>query len=218
MSSKSCQGKSTEIDTSDDAQINEILLNKINKILSIVLEENKALKNYKEKLSSQESMTMTSYNKPSLSILDYLYRIQSYTEAEDNTIIIGLMYIDRICETSSIILTPYNLHRLVFVAILMAIKYNEDVCFEFEFYAKIAGIPIKELKILEREFVELIKFHFYIDKDEFDKYKLYIDDIEIEPDKKEWLHFYKIFLEKNDILFLLLNEKYLYIGILFYLY
>jgi hypothetical protein len=25
-------------------------------------------------------------------------------------------------------------------------------------------------------------------------------------------------LEKNDILFLLLNEKYLYIGILFYLY
>ena len=215
MSSKSCQGKSTEIDTSDDAQINEILLNKINKILSIVLEENKALKNYKEKLSSQESMTMTSYNKPSLSILDYLYRIQSYTEAEDNTIIIGLMYIDRICEQSSIILTPYNLHRLVFVAILMAIKYNEDVCFEFEFYAKIAGIPIKELKILEREFVELIKFHFYIDKDEFDKYKLYIDDIEIEPDKKEWLHFYKIFLAKNDILFLLLNEKYLYIAILF---
>ena len=70
MSSKSCQGKSTEIDTSEDAQINEILLNKINKILSIVLEENKALKNYKEKLSSQESMTMTSYNKPSLSILD----------------------------------------------------------------------------------------------------------------------------------------------------
>ena len=218
MSSKSCQGKSTEIDTSDDAQINEILLNKINKILSIVLEENKALKNYKEKLSSQESMTMTSYNKPSLSILDYLYRIQSYTEAEDNTIIIGLMYIDRICEQSSIILTPYNLHRLVFVAILMAIKYNEDVCFEFEFYAKIAGIPIKELKILEREFVELIKFHFYIGKDEFDKYKSYIDDIEIELDKKEWLHFYKIFLEKNDILFLLLNEKYLYIGILFYLY
>ena len=217
MSSKSCQGKSTEIDTSEDSQINEILLIKINKILSIVLEENKSLNNYKEKLLSQESMAMTSYNKPSLSILDYLYRIQSYTEAEDNTIIIGLMYIDRICEQSSIILTPYNLHRLVFVAILMAIKYNEDVCFEFEFYAKIAGIPIKELKMLEREFVELIKFDFYIGKDEFDKYKLYIDDIdiEVEPDKKEWLHFYKIFLVKNDILFLLLNEKYLYIGILF---
>ena len=185
MSAKSCQGRSTEIDTSEDSQINEELLIKIDKILSIVLEENKSLKNYKEKLSLQKKMVLTSHNKPSLSILDYLYRIQTYTEAEDNTLIIGLMYMDRVCEESSIILTPYNIHRIVFVAILLAIKYNEDVCFEFEFYAKVAGLPINELKILEREFVELIKFHFYIDKDDFDKYKLYIDDIELEPNKKE---------------------------------
>ena len=129
-------------------------------------------------------MAFTSYNKPSLSIKDYLYRIQSYSEAEDNTIIIGLMYIDRICEHSSIILTPYNIHRIIFVSILMAIKYNEDICFDYEFYAKIAGISMKELKILEREYIELIKFHFFVGKEEFDKYKLYIDDIEFEPNKK----------------------------------
>ena len=184
MSSISGHGKSTEINTSEEIQINEILLNKINKILTIVLEENKALKNYKEKLSLQKNMAFTSYNKPSLSIKDYLYRIQSYSEAEDNTIIIGLMYIDRICEHSSIILTPYNIHRIIFVSILMAIKYNEDICFDYEFYAKIAGISMKELKILEREYIELIKFHFFVGKEEFDKYKLYIDDIEFEPNKK----------------------------------
>ena len=184
MSSISGHGKSTEINTTEEIQINEILLNKINKILTIVLEENKTLKNYKEKLSSQKNMAFTSYNKPSLSIKDYLYRIQSYSEAEDNTIIIGLMYIDRICEHSSIILTPYNIHRIIFVSILMAIKYNEDICFDYEFYAKIAGISMKELKILEREYIELIKFHFFVGKEEFDKYKLYIDDIEFEPNKK----------------------------------
>ena len=184
MSSISGHGKSTEINTSEEIQINEILLNKINKILTIVLEENKALKNYKEKLSLQKNMSFTSYNKPSLSIKDYLYRIQSYSEAEDNTIIIGLMYIDRICEHSSVILTPYNIHRIIFVSILMAIKYNEDICFDYEFYAKIAGISMKELKILEREYIELIKFHFFVGKEEFDKYKLYIDDIEFEPNKK----------------------------------
>ena len=184
MSSISGQGKSTEINTTEEIQINEILLNKINKILTIVLEENKTLKNYKEKLSSQKNMAFTSYNKPSLSIKDYLYRIQSYSEAEDNTIIIGLMYIDRICEHSSVILTPYNIHRIIFVSILMAIKYNEDICFDYEFYAKIAGISMKELKILEREYIDLIKFHFFVGKEEFDKYKLYIDDIEFEPNKK----------------------------------
>ena len=161
MSSISDQGKSTEINTTEDIQINEILLNKINKILTIVLEENKTLKNYKEKLTQQKNMAFTSYNKPSLSIKDYLYRIQAYSEAEDNTIIIGLMYIDRICEHSSVILTPNNIHRIIFVYILMAIKYNEDVCFDYEFYSKIAGISMKELKVLEREYIDLI-FNFFL--------------------------------------------------------
>ena len=122
MSTKSCQVKSTEIKTTDteEPEINEMLLRKINKILTIVMEENKTLTNYKEKLSNQKKMALTSYNKPSLSILDYLFRIQMYTEAEDNTVIIGLMYIDRVCEHSSIILTPYNIHRIIFVSILMA--------------------------------------------------------------------------------------------------
>ena len=184
MSSPTGQGKSTDINTTEDIQMNEVLLNKINKILKIVMAENKNLKNYDEKLSSQKNMPFTSYNKPSLSIREYLYRIQTYTEAEDNTIIIGLMYIDRICEHSSVVLTPYNIHRIIFVSILMAIKYNEDINFGFDFYAKIAGLPIKELKILEHNFIDLIKFHFFVDKDEFEKYKSYIDDIEVDSNKK----------------------------------
>ena len=41
MSSISGQGKSTDINTTEDIQINEVLLNKINKILKIVMAENK---------------------------------------------------------------------------------------------------------------------------------------------------------------------------------
>ena len=184
MSVKSGIGKSTDLNTTEDLQINEILLNKINKILLIVLEKNKTLKNYKEKVSSQKNMSFTSYKKPSLSVKDYLFRIQNYTEVEDNTIIIALMYIDRLSDISSVLLTPYNIHRILFVSILLAIKYNEDICFGFDFYAKVAGMPISDLKVMEREFVYLIKFKFYIDKDEFEKYKLYIDDIEFDNNKK----------------------------------
>ena len=184
MSVKSGYGRSTDLNTTEELQVNESLLNKISKILSIVLEENKSLDDYKEKLSSQKNMSFTSYNKPSLSIKDYLYRIQNYTEAEDNTIIIALMYIDRLSEISSLLLTPYNIHRIIFVSILLAIKYNEDICFGFEFYSKIAGIPTNELKKLERDFVYLIKFKFYIDKIEFDNYKSYIDDIDCDENIK----------------------------------
>ena len=184
MSVKSIYCKSTDLNTIEDLQINEELLNKINIILTIVLEENKSLSNYKERVISQKNMSFTSQKKPSLSIKDYLYRIKNYTEAEDNTLIIALMYIDRLNQISSILLTPYNIHRIIFVAILLAIKYNEDICFGFDFYAKIGGIPVKELKKLESDFVYLIKFQFFIDKDDFEKYKLYIDDIELEENKK----------------------------------
>ena len=184
MSVKSGYGRSTDLNTTEELQVNESLLNKISTILSIVLEENKSLDDYKEKLSSQKNMSFTSYNKPSLSIKDYLYRIQNYTEAEDNTIIIALMYIDRLSEISSLLLTPYNIHRIIFVSILLAIKYNEDICFGFEFYSKIAGVPVNELKKLERDFVYLIKFKFYIDKIEFDNYKSYIDDIDCDENIK----------------------------------
>jgi len=184
MSVKSGLGKSTDLNTTEDLQINEILLNKINKILSIVIEENKTLKNYKEKVLSQRDMSFTSYKKPSLSIKDYLFRIQNYTEAEDNTIIIALMYIDRLSDISSILLTPFNVHRILFVSILLAIKYNEDICFGFDFYAKLAGMPISDLKKMERDFVYLIKFKFFIDKEEFENYKSYIDEIEYNENKK----------------------------------
>ena len=184
MSVKSGLGKSTDLNTTEDLQINEILLNKINKILSIVIEENKTLKNYKEKVLSQRDMSFTSYKKPSLSIKDYLFRIQNYTEAEDNTIIIALMYIDRLSDISSILLTPFNVHRILFVSILLAIKYNEDIYFGFDFYAKIAGMPISDLKKMERDFVYLIKFKLFIDKEEFENYKSYIDEIEYNENKK----------------------------------
>ena len=185
MSIKSVYGKSTDLNSTIDFQINESLLNKINMILSIVLEENGALLNYNEIVSAQKNMSFTSYKKPSLSIKDYLYRIQNYTKAEDSTIIIALIYIDRLSEISSILLTPYNVHRIIFVSVLLAIKYNEDICFGFDFYAKIAGLPIGELKILERDYAYLIKFKLYIGQEEFYNYKSYIDDIEYEENKKK---------------------------------
>lgn len=170
--------QSTDSNTCDDFSLNETLLNKITQILDSVLSENKKLTNYKEKLDSQKEMCFTSYDKPSVTINEYLNRIQKYSEAEDSSIIIGLMFLDRICEISKMILTPYNIHRLLFTSIFVAIKYNEDIVFSDSFYAKISGIPIKELKRLESEFVKLIEFKLFIKKEEFQKYKIYIDRIE----------------------------------------
>lgn len=74
-----------------------------------------------------------------------------------------------------IILTKYNIHRLLFTSILIATKYNEDIIYDNLFYSKIAGITIKELLILENSFLEIIDFDLYVSNDIYKKYSEYLD-------------------------------------------
>ena len=156
---------------------NNILLDNISSILESLIEENKNLQNYKEKMKLQKKLIFYSREVPSISIKDYLYRINNFSEAEDNTFILALIYIDKICEIASIILSEHNIHRILFISILVAIKYNEDIYFDNKYYSKIAGVPSKELKKMESEYLKLIKFELYVNKNVFDKYKNYISKI-----------------------------------------
>lgn len=171
-------------------KINNALIENINLILLSIIEENKNLKNYNEETIKHKKLVFYSSNIPSISIKDYLYRIQSFSEVEDNTLILALIYIDKICQKENIILTEYNIHRILFASILIAIKYNEDIIYENNFYTKIAGITAKELRRMEIQFLKLIKFELYADKNIFEKYKNYIYKNNA---------FYKMVKEKIDI-------------------
>ena len=81
------------------------LIEKINSILESIIEENKNLENYKENMKLQKKSIFFSTEIPEISVLDYLYRIQNFSDAEDNTFILALIYIDKICETASIVLS-----------------------------------------------------------------------------------------------------------------
>ncbi len=110
MSLKSGAEKSKNTNnSSEEYQINKSLFKKITQILEIVLLENKKSNNYKDKLISQKNMCFSSSCIPSIDLKKYLERIIIYTESEDSTIIIALIYIDRLSKFSGIILTPYNL-------------------------------------------------------------------------------------------------------------
>ena len=195
MSLRSGYGKFADLTIDEENQkIVESLLIKINKILEIVMEENKELENYNEKLLSQQKMSFNTNNIPNITIQKYLERIFKYTEAEESTFIIALIYIDRINQISNIIITPYNIHRIIFISVLLAIKYNEDITFDFDYYAQVAGISIDELKSLEIEFVCLVKFKLYINKQQFDNYKSFLDEIDCEEgNKKQDFYYFLIY-------------------------
>ncbi len=112
---------------------------------------------------------------PKISIYDYLMRIQKYSNIEKNTLIVSLVYIDRFCELNNLTLTYFNIHRILFVSILVSIEYNEDKFYEKKYYAEIAGISLNELNKLESIFLEMCQFKLFVSVDLFEKYSRYLN-------------------------------------------
>lgn len=54
---------------------------------------------------------------------------------------------------------------------VLSIKFLEDKFFTNTFYSKVGGIPLKELNNLERKFINLIDFEFFVTFEELSIYK-----------------------------------------------
>ena len=150
------------------------LINAISKTLTTILENNKKLKNYRDILKKQSMMYFSANSIPNITINDYLIRIQNYSLMEKSTLILSLILIDHMCKKSNIVLTPYNIHRILFSSVIISIKYNEDSYYDNNFYAQIAGIKPNELKLLEYKFLELNDFDVYVTDVEYEQYEQYL--------------------------------------------
>ena len=175
---KSLTEKDKENAKSGLQQIEEIpnmnLINAISKTLTTILENNKKLKNYRDILKKQSLMYFSANSIPNITIKDYLIRIQNYSKMEKSTLILSMILIDHMCKKSNIVLTIYNIHRILFSSVLISIKYNEDSYYDNTFYAQIAGIKPNELKLLEYKFLELNDFNVFVKDIEYEQYEKYL--------------------------------------------
>lgn len=140
-----------------------------------LLSENRKQKYYTSKIREQSKMIFSSSNIPKISILEYLNRIVNYTKIEDSTLITSIIYLDSVTQ-NGIHLTDYNIHTLLLICILIAIKMNEDDIYTNEYYAEVAGISLKKLNKIEHEFLNMNKFKLFVDKDIFEQYQQYLSN------------------------------------------
>jgi hypothetical protein len=177
------KGKNVSDEDEKEPQIQNLdLIRSISSALTTILEENKKLDNYKEIVKKQGKMIYSANSIPNISINDYLIRIQTYSNIEKSTLILTLIQIDHICRKADIILTYYNIHRLLFSAVLISIKYNEDSYYDNKFYSEIAGVKLKELKMMEYTFLELNDFNVFVNDEEYEQYRLNLEKFNDLPD------------------------------------
>ena len=156
----------------------------ISDLLNNICEENKD----KSEIINKNIIPFMTKNIPSMSIKDYLLRLSQFTKMSESTIIIILIYIDRISNINNFRLTYKNIYKLILSAMVVAIKYNEDLFYSSAIYAKLGGLSVSELNYLEFQFLILIKFSLFIENDLYDKYKnnlLSLQDEEDEDDNED---------------------------------
>ena len=159
------------------------LIENISDLLSDICDE------YKSDFNSQNNNSLLKpfllKQIPSISIKDYLIRLNKYTKLNNSTIILILIYIDKICNYNKFKLSYYNIHKLILASMLFAIKYNEDEYYSLKFYAELGGISINEMSNLEYQFLVLIRFELYVDEELFNKYSNNISSSDIEEEEDE---------------------------------
>lgn len=108
---------------------------------------------------------------PSISVQDYLQRINRYSSCSQEVLILALIYIDNLIKESSICLNNLNVHRILITAVMLAAKFFDDQYYNNAYYAKVGGVPREEMNALEIEFLFAIRFSLRVDPKTFNKYQ-----------------------------------------------
>ena len=143
------------------------------KSLLNILSINKKSADYYEKIKSNKDFHFTVLMQPGLSLLNYLRRILHFLKLDFSTLIIAMIYIDRICK-EKVFLNEFNIHRIMIIAIYIAYSYNEDKTYDNNYLSLVSGMSKNEILTLEEDFLELIEFKLFVNDEVYHQYKEYI--------------------------------------------
>jgi len=77
----------------------------------------------------------------------------------------ALIYMDRISKIDKEIkLNCYTVHKLFFTSCVISAKFIEEPYFNNSYYAKVGGISLSEMNLLESEFLTRINYKLYIEE------------------------------------------------------
>ncbi|CEL61530.1 Nuc-1 negative regulatory protein preg OS=Neurospora crassa (strain ATCC 24698 / 74-OR23-1A / CBS 708,71 / DSM 1257 / FGSC 987) GN=preg PE=1 SV=1 [Rhizoctonia solani AG-1 IB] len=108
---------------------------------------------------------------PGISIEDYLKRIVKYTNVERSCLLITLHYIDQICTLlPHFTISSLTVHRFVISSIAVSSKALCDAFCTNSHYARVGGIKLIELNVLEREFLEKIDWRLTCTREMLQEY------------------------------------------------
>ena len=97
----------------------------LSKIIGSVIE--KSVKYHEvNNLKEKKETNFCSKEIPNITITNYILRLTKKINIEPSTLILGIIYFDKICNKGNIILSFLNVYRLILISLVLAIKFNEE--------------------------------------------------------------------------------------------
>ena len=117
--------------------------------------------------------TFPAIRQHSMTIEGYLARIEKYFGCSEECYVIALIYIERMLRGGRLDLDGFHLsvHRLVLVAVMVAVKLHHDDFCDNKYYARVGGLALAELNTLEKKFMGLIDWRVHVSGQQFELYK-----------------------------------------------
>lgn len=109
-----------------------------------------------------------------MSITDYVCHIHWFFECSTPCLLLAMIYLDRLlAKGSKIILNSETFHRLFLASLLAALKFHDDDWLPYPnaFYAEVGGLDADELNVMEKQFCNLIDWHFHVRPEEYIYYR-----------------------------------------------
>jgi len=109
---------------------------------------------------------------PSLSIQDYITRLQKYFRCSEECFVIALVYIDRITKNNaSVSVCDVTIHRLLVIAVVIAAKFHDDKFYDNRYYGKAGGLSLRETNMLEAFMLSELNWRMLVAAQEYELYR-----------------------------------------------
>lgn len=117
---------------------------------------------------------------PGISVLDYLRRLAKHATLKPPLLLSMVYYIDQLCASyPAFTITTLTVHRFLITAATVASKGLSDIFWNNSTYARVGGVKLAELGLLELEFLHRV-------------------DWKIIPKPEMLTDYYKGLIERND--------------------
>ena len=99
-----------------------------------------------------------------------MHRIFVRTLCSPTSLVLSIIYVDRLLQSTGMNITFLNVHKLLLTAIMLASKFIDDVFCNNAFFAEVGCVTLNEVNQMEEVFLRSISFSLFVTEDVFLRY------------------------------------------------